>query len=226
MASIKQIQRGALVALGLVLLLAIPGQSADDPKNLRLQDLDKITGSEVIAGAVKSLVEYKPGTKKLLQEGLALVKEKKPLSYNAAYVLALVAGDMKDLKASEAFFRICMEQAAKLQSTKKIIESYGGRIDLFSENKKYSESARVCQELLELKTDDGTPRIVMTHVPTRAGAIEYFPEEGGFDTTRILRPGIQQIPDQFLANWLSYRPAELFFVSEEDRRDVEVKFAA
>jgi LemA protein len=43
-------------------------------------------------------------------------------------------------------------------------------------------------------------------------------------TTHNIR--IQQIPDKFLADFLSYRPAELFNVSEEDRQDVEIKFAA
>ena len=46
------------------------------------------------------------------------------------------------------------------------------------------------------------------------------------DTVTTFNTRIQQIPDKFLADWLSYRPAELFAVSAEDRHDVEIKFAA
>jgi len=46
------------------------------------------------------------------------------------------------------------------------------------------------------------------------------------DTVTTFNIRIQQIPDRFVAGWMSYRPAELFAVSEEDRHDVEIKFAA
>jgi len=46
------------------------------------------------------------------------------------------------------------------------------------------------------------------------------------DTVTTFNIRIQQIPDRFVAGWMSYRPAELFVVSEDDRRDVEIKFAA
>lgn len=36
---------------------------------------------------------------------------------------------------------------------------------------------------------------------------------------------IQQLPDVFVARLMNYQPHELFKVAEEDRRDVEVKFA-
>ena len=45
------------------------------------------------------------------------------------------------------------------------------------------------------------------------------------DTVTTFNTRIQQIPDKFVADWLAYSPAELFQVSEDDRRDVEVKFA-
>ena len=45
------------------------------------------------------------------------------------------------------------------------------------------------------------------------------------DTVNTFNTRIQQIPDTFVANMLAYQPAELFKVAEEDKRDVEVKFA-
>ena len=46
------------------------------------------------------------------------------------------------------------------------------------------------------------------------------------DTVTTFNTRIQQIPDKFVAGWLSYRSAELFAVAESDRQDVEIKFAA
>jgi LemA protein len=46
------------------------------------------------------------------------------------------------------------------------------------------------------------------------------------DTVTTFNTRIQQIPDKFLADWMSYRPAELYVVSDEDRHDVAIKFAA
>jgi tetratricopeptide (TPR) repeat protein len=201
-------RRGALLALGLALLLALPGRGADDPKGLRVQDLGQITGSQVIKGEVSALLKDKAGTKKLIGDALAMVKDKKPLSYNAAYVLALLAGDMKDLKAGETFFRICMDKAGKLQSTKKIIESYGGLIDLFYENKKFADSARVCQELLELKTDDGKPReyLVWTARPF-GGASGGFDTLDQFDPAKNLKPIVHRMLIEAIAKQGKYQQA-------------------
>jgi LemA protein len=46
------------------------------------------------------------------------------------------------------------------------------------------------------------------------------------DTVTTFNTRIQQIPDQFVAGMLGCVPAEVFQVEAEDRRDVEVKFAA
>ena len=201
---IKPYRCAFLFGLGLVLLLAQSGQGADDTKKISLQDLERITGSETVKGEVttrpygfetmkSALLKDRAGTKKIIQEALATVKDKKPLSYNAAFLLALVAGEMKDLKAGEAFYRVCMEQAAKLKSTKKIIESYGGLIDLFYENKKYAESAHVCQELLELKTDDGKPREYLLWVPSKRFGGDGFEPLDSFDPAKNLKPIVHRM---------------------------------
>src|SRR5439155_22872693 len=123
--------------------------------------LNLVTGNEPILGQIKLLADDPEGSKKLIQ---AALKEKNELQFNGALILAQVAGDLKDLKAAEAFYRLCMKDGGKLQSTRKLLQSYGGLISLFYDNKKYPESARVCQELLELKTDDCKPRLVMNPV--------------------------------------------------------------
>jgi len=46
------------------------------------------------------------------------------------------------------------------------------------------------------------------------------------DTVATFNTRIQQIPDQYVAGWLSLSAAEMFKVSESDREDVEIKFSA
>ena len=45
------------------------------------------------------------------------------------------------------------------------------------------------------------------------------------DTVTTFNTRIQQIPDKFVAGWLAYSAAELFEVADDDRRDVDIKFA-
>jgi len=159
----------------------------------KLNELNKITGNEPLQGALKGLLDDKEGAKQLAAAALPLAKSKKEaLSYNAALVLAAITAEMKDLPKSEVFYRLCMEKAAKLQSPRKLLQSYGGLIDLLYENKKFDESAKVCQELLELKTDDGKPRVVLTAVTTRFGESDFI-EDDSFDIAKRIRPGVHRL---------------------------------
>lgn len=45
------------------------------------------------------------------------------------------------------------------------------------------------------------------------------------DTVTTFNTRIEQVPDKFVAGWLNYVRADLFEVSEEDRRDVDIRFA-
>lgn len=163
----------------------------EDTTQKKLAELNKVTGSDALQGALKSLLDDKEGAKKLIGAALPLAKEKK-LSYNAALVLALITAENKDMPRSEVFFRICMENAAKLQSPRKLLQAYGGLIDLYYDNKKFDDSARICQELLELKTDDGKPRIVLTAVTNRSGESDFI-EDDAFDTAKRIRPGVHRL---------------------------------
>jgi tetratricopeptide (TPR) repeat protein len=173
----------------------------------RLKELNKVTGNEALQGALKVLLDDKDGAKQLVAAALPMAKEKQEtLSYNAALVLGVVSADMKDLAASETFYRVCMDQAAKLQSTRKILQSYGGLIEFFYDNKKYEDSARICQELLELKTDDGKPRIVLTAVTGRFGDVD-FVEDEAFDSAKRIRPGVHRLLIQAIAKQGKYDQA-------------------
>ena len=45
------------------------------------------------------------------------------------------------------------------------------------------------------------------------------------DTVATFNTRLGQIPDKYVAGWLSFTPAELFHAAPEDREDVEIKFA-
>jgi tetratricopeptide (TPR) repeat protein len=177
----------AFLAVGAGLALA-----GGDELSKEIDRLNKLSGADPMKGALKVLLDEPLRTKKLLEAALPLTKEKERLSYNGAMVLGMAASDLKDFKAAEAFFRVGMLYGVKLQSARKLLESYGGLIDLYFENKKYDESARLCRELLELKTDDGKPRVVLTAFTDRFGNTD-FNEDDSFDTAKRLRPGVHRL---------------------------------
>ncbi len=200
----------AFLMLGLT--LTARGGEAPDLKK-RLLTLGQTTGDDPTRGEVKALVAHPKEAKKLIAEAVKLAKAKDakdakepPLAYNAAYILAQVAVELKDLKAGEALYRVCCGQAAKLQSTRKLLQSYGGLIDMLYEHKKFDESAKVCRELLELKTGDGKPRIYYLAVPNRFGEPD-FVEDEEFDAGKRLRPGVHRLMIQAIAKQGKYDQA-------------------
>jgi len=45
------------------------------------------------------------------------------------------------------------------------------------------------------------------------------------DTVATFNTRLGQIPDKWVASWLAFTPADLFYATAEDREDVEIKFA-
>jgi tetratricopeptide (TPR) repeat protein len=138
--------------------LAAPVRAADSDEALRRRALalNDVTGNLPIEGQIIALTKDKDAeqTKKLLAVAVKMANEKnQPFQYNAAYILARAALDLKELETSRVFFRICAEQAAKLQSGRRLYIAYQGLIivmnDLLAE-KKIDESTKAGQEVLEL----------------------------------------------------------------------------
>ncbi len=202
---LRCVSPGAMAALGVVLILAARTRADDGDPRARVLELNKITGADPLLAKVRELKANPELAKKLVQAGLPVAKEKGALHYNAALVLAHAAADLKDLKAGEVYYRLCMQQAAKLQSTKKLLESYGGLIDLLYDSKKFNESVRVCRELLELKMDDGKPRIVLGPITNRFGDIDYV--EIDFDAAGLLKPGVHRLLIQAITKQGKYDQA-------------------
>lgn len=148
-----------LLLLGLVLgLLGPASRGADDDDALRKQALalNDITGQDSMETALRDLLsdKKKESTKKLLTVADRMARGKdQPFNYNAAFILARVAQELHDLQIAESMYRICVKDAAKLQSGQKLAQSFGGLIDTFYENKQYGKVVEFCREFLELKGD-------------------------------------------------------------------------
>jgi tetratricopeptide (TPR) repeat protein len=178
------------------LCVLVAGHSTQAGDNVALAKellkLNQMTGNVPVAAAVQRLNDDSKLAKALIAHALPAAK-KKELSYNAAFVLGRVAGDMKNAKDAEVFLRICMDQAAKLQSAEKLRESYLEAIAMYFDNKKYADAARICRDLLELNTDDGKDRMVVPVAADRNGIVDFGEPRDSFDTAERLRPEVREI---------------------------------
>jgi tetratricopeptide (TPR) repeat protein len=182
-----------ILLIGILSLITFHAAHAgDDALKKELVDLNVVTGSEPMRGALKALVDDKEHARKLLAHGLPAAK-KKELSYNGALILALAASELKDMKTAETYFRVCMEQGAKLQSVEKLKQSYGLLIELYYDYKQFADCTRICKELLELNTDDDKERLVVGLMAIKNGDVQFREPEPRFDTALRLRPYIFEI---------------------------------
>src|SRR5262249_36117005 len=99
----------------------------DDALRRRALALNIITGNDVIEGQIKVLLKEKEKSKQMLivAERMARGKEQ-PFNYNAAFILARVAQELKDLETAKVLYRVCVADATKLQSGQKMAQSFGG----------------------------------------------------------------------------------------------------
>jgi tetratricopeptide (TPR) repeat protein len=137
-------------------------KAADEDESIRDQvlALNNITGTKPIEGEIKALVGDKNKAKKLLPVAVRMTRVKdQPLSYNAAYILARAAQELKETEPCEVLYLVCKDQALKLQSGSKLAQSFGGLIDLYYENKKFEKTVKLCREFLEIGGDDTVDRL-------------------------------------------------------------------
>jgi tetratricopeptide (TPR) repeat protein len=192
-----------LLCLGLA---ALPAHAGDKGLKKDLDDLNQLTGADVTRGALQGLIDDQKHATMLLKFGLPAA-QKKELSYNAALALGLVAAEMKDMKTAEVYLRVCMERAAKLQSLQKLQQSYGMLIELYYDYKQYGDSARLCKELTELKTDDDKERIVIQTMTNRFGEVEFREPQEGFKLALRMRPYIFELHVKAVAKQGKYEQA-------------------
>lgn len=149
-------ERGWVVLAALVVLAGLTAARAEEPVDWRSRALalNDITGDNPIQGEIKTLVSDPAQAKKLLAAALPLAKEKnQPFNYNAAFILARTALQLKDYEASLPFLRVCATEATRLQSVQKMTRPVLGMLEVMDylyTSKKYEETAKLCQEIIEL----------------------------------------------------------------------------
>jgi pentatricopeptide repeat protein len=115
--------------------------------------LNDVTGDDPIKGEIQNWTKKPSEAKQLLSTATSIAKEKnQPLNYNAAYILAKLALNLKDYKSGQTFFQLCAEQAFRLRSGQKLVQAYLGLADVIdglTGKKDYDRAAKVCQEFLE-----------------------------------------------------------------------------
>lgn len=190
-----------VVGLGTVLIIGHAAnalQPGGETLQKQINELNNATGKDPLAGYYKSL-HGDPQLKKIIEFAHGLVKkDKKALTYNGAFVLAKLARDKGQVDASEAFFRVCTLAAAELESTQKLLQAYGGLIEVLYEKGKYKESEKVCKELLELETGPGKARLVLVLFQIGPGQLQFIPLEN-YDSAKALQVPVQRLLIQSMA---------------------------
>jgi tetratricopeptide (TPR) repeat protein len=148
------------LGLAALLVLGLGLASADDDLKKEALALNDITGDEPIEAKFQELIAKPAQSKKLLAAAAELAKEKKdPFTYTANYILARAGQELKEVKTSETFYHAAADQAVRLKSGQKMVQAYGGLMDLYFENKMFDETTKVCQKFLELPDDETIERI-------------------------------------------------------------------
>jgi tetratricopeptide (TPR) repeat protein len=128
---------------------------AGDDLRREVLKLNDITGTDALAGKFRALMADKAQARRIIAEGAKLVKEKKDaLDYNACLLLAGAAKALKEYDDSLVFYKLCNDQAVKLQSGSRIIQSHDGLFELYFAQKKYDEAVKLCQNFLDLTGDE------------------------------------------------------------------------
>jgi tetratricopeptide (TPR) repeat protein len=109
-----------------------------------------------MAAEVVTLVRDRAATKRLLKAATALARDQKPqpFNYNAAFILAKSADQLNDLEAAEVFYRIVAAKGKQLRSIDRMAEGYISLIEVLYAAKKYDDSLKVAQEVVELEDAD------------------------------------------------------------------------
>ncbi len=159
-----------------------PTLRADDAKDkaalrAELLKLNKISGDDAQREALLGLIKDKPKARLAVVEAMKMAKEAKdesPFKYNACLILAKTAHIVKDFKSAAFFYEECVDEATKLESGGKILQSYDGLLDLYFDAKRYQDAIDLCEKFLDLKgpdeVKDAAPFILERQVQAMARA--------------------------------------------------------
>ncbi len=216
----------AAVALALGTLHAAQTTAGDDALRKQVLAFNDLTGTSSVRERLQDLLDQPDKAKQILAEAKAIAKAGKPaFKYNAALLLASLAEELKDPATAEQFYRACIKQAFDLRSTAKLAQAYGNLIEMYYNEKKYDQSAKVCQELLELKVVEKKPRLIL--IPDERTDDDFF-EMPRYDLTRFIRQGVMRMLIKAIAKQGKYDQAlktveNLIREEKDDWMDVQLK---
>jgi tetratricopeptide (TPR) repeat protein len=179
---------------------AAPGPDAEKELRQEALKLNDVTGDDPIKGKIEALTKADnvAHTKKLLAVAVPMAKEKEqPFNYNACYILAVAAHDVKEYDAAQTFYRLAAQQALAIKSGRKISESYYGLVTLLNETKKFEEAEKLCREFIEMEGDDTLDR---TKIVMIRRLVVSLAKQGKFDEANKLVDNLLKLqPD----NWFT-----------------------
>jgi tetratricopeptide (TPR) repeat protein len=137
---------------------AVPAESAvSDEETLRKQalSLNDVTGTEPMSHKLQQLAKEPASAKKLLLVARKMTKkDPQPFNRNATFLFARLAENLKDVDTSATFYRLNAKQALSLASERGLTEAYVGLIRMYTLNKRFAETEKVCKEFLAIQGEE------------------------------------------------------------------------
>jgi tetratricopeptide (TPR) repeat protein len=162
---LSQLTKAVLSGMVVVAFLAVSARSAVAAEDDELKQQALKFNSVVIIGdtdgerakfvdkQLEPLKKTPEKAKKLLAVASKLAQEKnQPFNYTGAYLLGVLAREVKDQESAKTFLGIAIDKAEALQSDQKLANAYFELIDMHLGEKNYASAERVCKEFLEKQT--------------------------------------------------------------------------
>jgi tetratricopeptide (TPR) repeat protein len=149
---------GVLVVC-LALVVGADARGADD-KALRdeLLKLNQATTEDLQNAKFRALMKDRAKAKQAVTEAVKMLKEagekETPFNYNATLILGSTASRLKQYDAAEKLIELQVDQATKLKSGKKMVDSYVNLIDLYMDSKRFNDAIDACERFMDLTGPD------------------------------------------------------------------------
>ena len=175
---------------------SLPAAPLPDEETLRQQalKLNDVRGDDLIDREIDALRKQPDYAKKLLAVAVKMAKEKdQPFNYTGAYILGAVARELQDADAGALFFRICIEKAEKLQSSRRLTLASISLMELLFENGKYKEAEQVGKEFL---AREGNEELRAGQILATLRMVQIVALQGRTDEAfKLLDPFLKTAPD-------------------------------
>lgn len=127
----------------------------DDDLKATAIKLNELTDTDAMQAKLSELLKDKDAAKRLVRVAVkaqrTAAEKEAPYKFNAAFVLAKVAHNVKDYDAAETFYEFCADSATKIKSGAKMLQAYEGLMDLYWEQKEFDKVEKAADKFLNAK---------------------------------------------------------------------------